>query len=245
MSQQKNKKIVAAAMEGIHTIRGPLLGPRVKLDKEPVPTMIPAGVVIPDNLEFVTFEYDFPVGFRRLRHALLHNKSFDEQVIKIDTLKQAEIEYGEWDHHNGVIGLHETPKEYDEKDFIGAKLSCQYLLPGSIFIKASTAYDNVELIAYNDYCFAKRQETKTPGVPYGKTFVSKSQMVVINTGNDSCRMISSVECEFPKGPPVSLVKRQIVNGLKAATKETMITIAGVICRYANEFPLEDDGGGQE
>ena len=55
------------------TILGPLLGPAVKLDKDPV--TIPPNVEMPENLEDVGLELDLPVGFRRLRWALLNSES--------------------------------------------------------------------------------------------------------------------------------------------------------------------------
>ena len=55
------------------TILGPLLGPAVKLDKDPV--VIPPDIVMPDNLEDVGLELDLPVGFRRLRWAILNSES--------------------------------------------------------------------------------------------------------------------------------------------------------------------------
>ena len=55
-------------------ILGPLLGPAIKEDKGPAPP-IPDGFVMPDNLEDVGLEIELPVGFRRLRWALLSSKS--------------------------------------------------------------------------------------------------------------------------------------------------------------------------
>lgn len=55
-------------------ILGPLLGPAIKDDKGPPPP-IPEGFVLPDNLEDVGLEIEIPVGFRRLRWALLSSKS--------------------------------------------------------------------------------------------------------------------------------------------------------------------------
>ena len=43
-------------------------------------------------------------------------------------------------------------------------------------------------------------------VPYGNTFVAWTQYTIINTGKNTCRMICSVEAEFPNGAP--MVARQ-------------------------------------
>lgn len=52
-------------------IIGPLLGPAIPADQGPPPPEKD----IPDNLEFITFEIDLPVGFQRLRWAILSQKS--------------------------------------------------------------------------------------------------------------------------------------------------------------------------
>lgn len=60
--------------EDKETILGPLLGPAIKEDKGPAPPK-PAGFEMPENLEYVGLELEIPVGFRRLRWALLSSKS--------------------------------------------------------------------------------------------------------------------------------------------------------------------------
>jgi hypothetical protein len=55
------------------TLLGPLLGPAVKQDKDM--QVIPPGFEIPENLEDVGLELDLPVGFRRLRWAILSSES--------------------------------------------------------------------------------------------------------------------------------------------------------------------------
>ena len=69
---RKKKKAEAEGEEEV-TILGPLLGPACKEDKDaasPPPDFVP-----PDNLEDVNFEMEVPVGFRRLRWAILHKDS--------------------------------------------------------------------------------------------------------------------------------------------------------------------------
>lgn len=56
------------------TILGPLLGPAIPEDGQAAPP-IPDGFVLPDNLEFVGLELEIPVGFRRLRWAILSQES--------------------------------------------------------------------------------------------------------------------------------------------------------------------------
>ena len=69
---KKKRKESESASKG--TILGPLLGPRIKTDAGPAPPK-PQGFVIPENLEFIGLELDLPVGFRRLRWAILNSKS--------------------------------------------------------------------------------------------------------------------------------------------------------------------------
>ena len=55
-------------------VLGPLLGPAIKEDAGPAPQK-PPGFEMPAPLEFVDLELELPVGFRRLRWALLSSKS--------------------------------------------------------------------------------------------------------------------------------------------------------------------------
>lgn len=68
---KKKQQETDSAEKGI--ILGPLLGPATKLDKDP--PAIPPGFEMPDNLEDVGLELDLPVGFRRLRWAILSSES--------------------------------------------------------------------------------------------------------------------------------------------------------------------------
>ena len=70
------------------TILGPLLGPAIPSDKKPAPEP-PEGFVLPENLEFVGLEVDLPVGFKRLRWALLSKES----KFVTDAIFAAEAKY--------------------------------------------------------------------------------------------------------------------------------------------------------
>ena len=70
--ERKNKEQQAESSDK-GTILGPLLGPAIKADKDD--PVIPPGFEIPDNLEDVGLELDLPVGFRRLRWAILSSES--------------------------------------------------------------------------------------------------------------------------------------------------------------------------
>ena len=71
--QEKKKQQDGDAVTQI-VILGPLLGPIIKGDKDVAPAQ-PPDFEIPPNLEFVGLELDIPVGFKRLRWALLSSQS--------------------------------------------------------------------------------------------------------------------------------------------------------------------------
>jgi hypothetical protein len=75
--------------EEVEDLRGPLLGPLIVLDQEER-VIVPDGFVLPDNLETVNLEVDLPVGFRRVRLAMLTNSDFIIQAVWTDALKYSE-----------------------------------------------------------------------------------------------------------------------------------------------------------
>lgn len=160
---RKKKKAEAEGEEEV-TILGPLLGPACKEDKDaasPPPDFVP-----PDNLEDVNFEMEVPVGFRRLRWAILHKDSdFMELAVMKTESKHENITIGEWSKHNDEIGLHKTPDGIAEADFVGATMETSYLMPSSAFVKANTAYETATIAQYNDYCLCLKRATRTPEVP--------------------------------------------------------------------------------
>lgn len=82
---KKKRQETQSAQKG--NILGPLLGPAIKADKA-APEK-PIGFEIPENLEFVGLELDLPVGFRRLRWALLSTNS----QFLIDGVLRTEAKY--------------------------------------------------------------------------------------------------------------------------------------------------------
>jgi VAD1 Analog of StAR-related lipid transfer domain len=182
-------------------ILGPLLGPRIKEDDGPA--IEPPGFELPVNLDFVGLEVDLPVGFRRLRWAYLSRKS----TFITDALWKAESKYenitiSDWSKHSDVIGDPHPPPTVNIDDFIGAEFEASYLMPKSAFVSANMSYATSQLIAYNDYCFCVKTRSRNPDAPFGSTFVAWTQVMVINLGNNCCKLICSVEAEFPNGPPM-------------------------------------------
>lgn len=86
-SDEKARKKKKAEAEGEEeaTIIGPLLGPAVKEDKDAATP--PPDFAAPDNLEDVNLEMELPVGYRRLRWALLNRESsfMREAVMKTES----------------------------------------------------------------------------------------------------------------------------------------------------------------
>ena len=68
----------------------------------------------------------------------------------------------------------------------------------------------------------------------GGTFIAHTQIVITNTGNNSCKIVCSVEAEFPNGPP--MVGRQIKSGMRAGTADAFVIFGETICKYAEHFP---------
>jgi VAD1 Analog of StAR-related lipid transfer domain len=144
------------------------------------------------------------------------------------------ITVGPWSKHDDHVGLGTLPAGLTSEDIVGAEKEATYLMPKSAFVKANTCYETSYIDVYNDYCFVIRKKTLTPEVPYGSTFVAWTKYVVINTGVESCKLICSVEAEFPNGPP--MISRQIKNGMRAGVGELFVKIGETINKYADHYP---------
>ena len=129
------------------------------------------------------------------------------------------VETKHWDHHDNVIGKIHLPPDIKHTDLIGAKSETNYRRPKSIFIGAHMANETSTLMEYNENCFAIRKETTTPDVPFGSKFIALTQIVVLNMGHGTCKMICSSEAEFPNGVPLG-AGWQIKNAMKVGTFET-------------------------
>lgn len=68
----------------------------------------------------------------------------------------------------------------------------------------------------------------------GGTFIAHTQIVITNTGNNTCKIVCSVEAEFPNGPP--MVGRQIKSGMRAGTADAFVIFGETICKYSDAFP---------
>lgn len=220
--------------ENVKPILGPLLGPAIKEDKNDIKH--PSGFSLPDSLEFVGLEVDLPVGFLRLRWAMLSvaQCNFLKDAFFADIMKYDKITMGTWSLNDKEIGLPKAPDGVDESTFVGATMEYSYLMPKSAFVSANMCYATWEILQYDEYSVVIKEKTLTPEVPYGSTFISWTQYSILNTGKNSCRMVCSVEAEFPNGQP--MVARQIKSGMRAGTAEKFVLLGETICRYADALP---------
>jgi len=220
--------------ENVKPILGPLLGPAIKEDKNDIKH--PSGFSLPDSLEFVGLEVDLPVGFLRLRWAMLSvaQCNFLKDAFFADIMKYDKITMGTWSLNDKEIGLPKAPDGIDESTFVGATMEYSYLMPKSAFVSANMCYATWEILQYDEYSVVIKEKTLTPEVPYGSTFISWTQYSILNTGKNSCRMVCSVEAEFPNGQP--MVARQIKSGMRAGTAEKFVLLGETICRYADSLP---------
>jgi len=206
------------------------LGPEVKEDENDC--SIPSDFVPPENLKYFV-EFDLPVGFLRLRRAFLNKESpFWLETILEGALQYKEVLLSEWDHHDSQIGLSRTPSIVKGEDFIGAKMTANFLMPKTTLIAANVATETTVLSAYNDYCFALKKSTLTPDVPFGNRFVAHTQMVVLNKGKNSCKLICSVQAEFPDGEPMG-IGWKIKKGMKSGSMDTFEKIKDKIIAVSN------------
>jgi len=121
--RKKKQQEGEAADKG--TILGPLLGPAIKADKDaPAP---PPGFEIPDNLEDVGLELELPVGFKRLRWAMLSSESeFLKEAVFRAECNFDDITFGSWSRHDSHIGAPDLPPDVDPADFVGAEKETRY-----------------------------------------------------------------------------------------------------------------------
>jgi len=206
-----------------------MLGPIVERDLHP--GMCPAGFCLPPNLDRVTIDLDLPVGFSRLRWALLRSKSpFLVNEYLIGKMKNSEVKMEAWDKLDAHIGNPNVSGGIDEENFLGATRKCQYIMPKSGFVAANTAHETACILEYNDYCFVVEQITKNPEVPFGNTFEAHSQCIVTKRGDNRCHMICSVSAVFPGKKP--MIGWKIKNAMYSGCADADVALSEVICEHA-------------
>jgi hypothetical protein len=155
--QELKKKIEQSESREKGLVLGPLLGPVIAADKGPAPP-IPDGFEVPENLEYVGLELNLPVGFQRIRWALLSKKStFVQEALYKTEARYENIEMGTWNKFPDFVGEPKVPDNISVNDFIGAEMEGQYLMPKSVFVSANMCYETHYILAYNDYCFCLKK----------------------------------------------------------------------------------------
>lgn len=201
----------------------------------------PSGFHLPDHLNHICVNIKIPVGFRRLRWAMLTSSSdFLPVEVLQNKLKYSEVEMGPWDKHNDEIGSPNLPNTEIQKDFIGAQRKCQYLMPKSGMVSANMAYETHTIVDCNNYAFVTRKVVRNPDVPFGSTFNCIVQTVFINLGYNNCRMVSSVEAEFVGRPP--MVAWKIKNAMYNGVTDFFVAKGETICEHAFREGANADAG---
>jgi len=210
-----------------------ILGKGIPSDFRSAPPK-PDGFELPGDLEHVGVDETLPVGYKRLRWCLLNNQcKFMPEYFYEKFQDFKKVKFDVWDSNEDHIGLPEAAEGVDESTFVGAKKKIEYLFPKSIFCGASMAYEDVTILAYNDYCFSFRKSTSVPEVPFGSTFNAIVQMTVVNMGFNQSKIICSVEPEWLGKQP--LVGRQIRNALRTGCTYYFTTLGEELCNVSNPF----------
>lgn len=207
-----------------------LLGPAVPQDN--LKYTLPNDFVRPKNLQHFA-KFEFPVGYFRLRRAVLSDDlDFWDKKVMDRTLQYKNVTSHGWDRHRDAIGSPSLPKHMKFTDIVGAKRKTEYIMPKTSLVRANMAYETATITEYNDHCFAIDMHTSNPDVPFGKRFIAHTKIVVYNTGENTCYMESSVETEFIDGPPMG-VAWQIKGAMKAGSIEVFQKIGASINNCAD------------
>ena len=143
------------------------------------------------------------------------------------------IQLTPWDKHYKIIG---QPKlkgnEIKWEDFIGAKKTLSYQVPQTEHGIAHEATETVELLEYNDFCFAIKSITKNQSLPFGERFETHTQLIVHDKGINNCRMICSSETVFTSQKPEEAWR--IRNAMRNRTSDYFLAIGDAVCENAGE-----------
>jgi VAD1 Analog of StAR-related lipid transfer domain len=260
---QKQKQQQSAEAAQGKNLLGPLMGSAVAADQGPAPPppdnfTMPEnlefiGLEIDLPVGFQRMRWAF----------LSKRSEFvTEALYKVEAKYENSV-MGEWSKFADYIGEPKLPDDINSLDFVGAEKEGEYLMPKSAFVSANMCYETHYLLAYNDYCFCLKKRGKNrfhvlgpvhfvastlcsdlwfmlslsiarnPDAPFGKTFIAWTQYLVVNTGNNSCRLTCSVQPEFPNGEP--MVSRQIRSGMRAGTGELFVLLGETVAKYADEY----------
>lgn len=185
---QYMKEIVANDQSG-----SSLLGKHVPIDNDEA-IRPPKQYCHPSNLTHKNYEISIPVGFRRLRKALLSmNSKFLINGVLCDRLGYKVVHSNLWSKFPNSIGSSRLNDGEKYSNYVGATRVMTYIVPKLFNIDPHTVYETTEIMEYNDFCFVVRSVLKEPDIPYGSEFETNVQTIIIDTGRNSCKMICSSE----------------------------------------------------
>lgn len=190
----------------------------------------------PENLTHVNIKINLPVGFRRVRKAILYqNSMFVADVVLKKKLKCTGLTVDTWNKCSQDIGwprkLTLTGNDIKISEFIGAKRKFEYKLPNSRTDNcALNVSETMELLVYNDFCFVVKSIRQSPDIPDGKLFETHSQFMFIDKGMNSCRMVGSMDVNFLGIRPA--LAWQIKNRMRLRTADFFGALASCICEHS-------------
>lgn len=130
-----------------------------------------------------------------------------------------------------ATGKRDTKRKDIFQEYLGAEKRVEYKVPKSSFYDEHTTYENIEIVDYNDYCFAIKSVQRTPDIPEGKLFETHTQIVVVDKGIHNCRMICSSEVVF-LGQNKLKDEWRVKNVSRYLTTDFFVALADAICDNA-------------
>ncbi len=122
--------------------------------------------------------------------------------------------------------------KHDEQweDFIGAIRTLSYWVPKTEAGGEHMAYETMEIIDYNDFCFAVKSIIKAPDLPYGSEYETHYQMIVHDKGINNLRLICSSEVKFTG--MLLEDKWEVRNSMRHYTTDYFYALADAMCLHA-------------
>jgi hypothetical protein len=116
------------------------------------------------------------------------------------------------------------------ENFIGATRTLQYWVPKTEAGGEHMAYETMEIIDYNDFCFAIKSIIKAPDLPYGSEYELHQQLIVHDKGINNLRLICSSQVHF-NGMTLD-DKWEIRNSMRHLTNDYFFALADAMCLHA-------------
>ncbi len=188
----------------------------------------------PANLAHVNLRVNVPAGYRRLRRAFLSADSpFVSVAVYHERCKYRKMKAIPWNKCGQSIGKIKLDKREKWSNFIGAEKTMQYICPGTDEVGPThVAYERMELIEYNDFCFAVKSIVKTPDLPYGSEYETAFQILFIDKGINNCRLICSSEVVVT-GMALD-DDWQVRNAMRHRATDYFFAVADAICMHSGE-----------